>query len=320
MEFRQALYVLKIVSLVFVISFSLDKVLFFTLNKMSDQVFTGQGIGKLNQFLKIRGELDLVVFGSSRANHSINPYRISPDGFNMGVDATKLAYASALIKILPSEKEQTILLHIGSENAFKQDYQGSDLLRLKSKYNRIGSIKNEINKFNQNNWFQNIFWCLSYNNTVLGILKNYVRPNYDYNSYSGYDPLVVNDTQRAMFENILMQEDEAKIDVVDCDRELKLNKIYEQSLLEISQFCGENKKNLIVFTSPVYDDRCKDDNEKLKEILNSRGIIYYDFTDFFKNENSIKYWKDKTHLSNVGAALFTKKIKELVANSEHGND
>ena len=45
--------------------------------------------------------------------------------------------------------------------------------------------------------------------------------------------------------------------------------------------------------------------------MKEKNINFYDYTNFFENNNNIKYWKDLTHLSKEGAEIFTKEIKEL---------
>ncbi len=47
--------------------------------------------------------------------------------------------------------------------------------------------------------------------------------------------------------------------------------------------------------------------------MESKGLVYYDLTDYFKNDNSLTYWKDETHLSNIGAELFTNSLKEILS-------
>jgi lysophospholipase L1-like esterase len=76
-------------------------------------------------------------------------------------------------------------------------------------------------------------------------------------------------------------------------------------LNKIISLCKNNNKSLIVFTSPFYNDNCKSDNIELARIFEENQIPYYDFSDFFKNTNSITYWKDYIHLSDKGASVFS---------------
>lgn len=297
-------HLIKTIFLILLFSIIIDKIVFLALNKISDNVFSGQALGKLNHYLKIKNEIDFIVFGSSRANHSVNPIEINKNSFNMGVDGTKIAYSTALLKLLPKQKEQIILFHIDPENVFDDNYQGDDIKGLITKFNRNEIIKNEIIKLNKNNNLQDFYWSLSYNGKVLGILKNYFKPNYKYQSYSGFDPIKVTEVQRRIFKNILKNERN-----IQYPKELTLNKIYNNSLDEIKLFCLDNNKKIIFFTSPKFNDYYKDDNIKLSQIMKNKEIIYFDLTDFFKNKNDIVYWKDLTHLSDIGAEIFTDSLK-----------
>jgi hypothetical protein len=279
-------------------------------NNISDKVFTGQAIGKLNHYLEIKDSLDFIVFGSSRANHNINPIEIAENSFNMGVDGSKLSYSATLIKLLPKQKKQTILLQIDPENAFSKNYLGNDIKSLSSKYNRNNSIKEDIDKLGQQNFLQNYYWSLSYNNSILAILKNFISPNYNYKTYFGYDPIYPTKNQRAIFKHKL-----ENVKNNNCENSFELNEIYDKHINELILFCKNNNKTLIVFTAPVFNDYCKDDNIYLSEIMKNKGLQYYDLTDFFKTNNSLNYWKDEGHLSNLGAELFTDSIKIIIEKS-----
>lgn len=300
-------YLIKTLLLFLLISYVIDKIVFFALNRISDQVYSGQSIGKLNHYLKIKDDLDLIVFGSSRSNHSIDPHLISENSFNMGMDGTLVSYSLSLIKLLPKNKSQVVLLHIDPNRFFDINYDGNDIGSLLTKYNRNILIKEDILRLKQGNIIQDFYWSLSYNGYVLGILKNYFIPSYDYKKYSGYDPLYVTENQSNILKEKLLYFDEKK-----CNQSLIVNEIYNFSLDEIKSFCDNNNKSLILFSSPVLNDNCKDDNLKFSEIMKSKGLTHYDFTDFFESNNSLKYWKDRTHLSNKGAEIFTREMmKEL---------
>ena len=302
MEKKTRTYLVKILGLIILCSYLLDKMVFVFLNSISDQVYSGQNIGKLNQFLEIKDNLDFIVVGSSRANHHVDVEKFAMNSFNMGVDGTKIAYASTLIKTLLNKK-QTVLMHIATERAFSKTYSGEDILSLKSKYHRNNTIKNEIDYLEKNNPLQHFYWSLGYTGSTLGIIKNWFSPNYDYTSYNGFDPLSISDGQKKTLQKILKSDN-----IETCQDELVLNPVYEYYLKNLQVFCKKNRKKLILFTAPTYSDSCKNDNEKLAQILNSLNYEYFDFTDFFNNNNSIDYWKDKTHLSDVGAQLLTNEL------------
>lgn len=317
MSSESSKYLFKTLLAIFIVSILVDRTVFFGFNKISDKVFSGQTVGKLNQYLKIKDSLEIIVFGSSRANHHINSTKINRNSFNMGVDGTNIAYSGTLIKLLSNKKKQIILLHIEPEEVFNEIYLGKDINLLNIKYNRDSTVKKEIDKLRQNNFFQNFYYSLSYNGVFLGIIKNYFEPNYDYKTYSGYDPIYVSKNQKEIFKKIVNQRENSDNTLSQnvfegCKKDLQINKIYNDYLDELKSFCLNNNKKLILFTSPYFFENCKTYNKKLKKVLKNKKIDYYDFSDLFKENNQLKFWKDSSHLSNLGAEIFTEEIKTLL--------
>lgn len=300
-------YILKVLIAVFIFSFLVDKLVYFGLNKLNAKVYSGQGAGKLNQFLKIKDSVNLLVFGSSRANHNVDNIRLDSNSFNMGVDGRSIAYFTTLIKLL-SSRPQILLIQMDPENACDNTYTGNDIEPLKALYNKNNIVKAELDKLNLSNPFQNIYWSISYNAKVFGMLSNSIRPKYDYTKYYGYDPIEVTNDQRIIFENILKEKKEDT-----CAEKLVLNRLFYNYLQELKQTATTKNKKLIFFTSPVYADRCKSDNEFLSKLMKANELAYFDFSDFFKSNNSLNYWKDEIHLSGIGASLFTDSLKNILA-------
>ena len=296
---------IKLLFFILLTSFFADKVIYHLLNVSSDKVYSGQAIGKLNQYLTVKDTLELIVFGNSRANHHIDVRKLANTSFNMGIDGTFIAYSSTLIKLLPLDKKQLVILHVDPKRAFNNNYKGLDIDVLKTKYHRNSIIKNEIDKLNRNNCLQKFYWSIAYNGTVLGIGKNYIFPKYDHKNYYGYDPIKVSNTQREILEKILLEPDN-----VECQDKLEINPLYEKYLKEIKSFCSKNNKKLFLVTSPTYDPTCIDQFEKLSIILKEMGIDYLKYSTLFTNSNSLEYWKDKTHLSEKGAEIFSIALSE----------
>ena len=307
MDKKQINYVVKLVLIFIALSYGLDKVIFYSMNALSDKVYTGQSIGKANQFLKMKVNLDFIVFGSSRANHNIDPDKIADNSFNMGVDGTSLAYSAALIKLLPPKKKQTVLLHIDLKNVFNDKYVGDDIKFLANKYNRNTIIQQETDKLKQNNLLQKFYYSISYNGNIIGILKNYLRPKYDFKKYNGFDPLSVTKEQSVAFQKLIEQGKSST-----CPDSLMINELVDNYLDELSLFCKSNNKDLIIFISPEYNDLCKEDNIALAMTLKKKNVPLYDFSDYFKGKNKIEYWKDFGHLSDVGAKIFTDTISSAL--------
>ncbi len=298
---------IKLLIIIIVVSFCVDKAVYFILNKSSDKVFSGQSIGKLNHFIQLKDSLDLIAFGSSRANHHIDVKKLSQSSFNIGMDGKFIAYSSTLIKLLPKDKSQTVILHIDPKRVFTSNYEGSDIDALMSKYHRNEIIKKEIDKTNRNNPLQSFYWCIDYNGKVLGLFKNLLKPKYEYNTYYGYDPINVTQSQKEIFKKTLLIED-----TLQCKENFEINPLVKMYLEDITQFCKENNKKLVTVTSPTYKPKCLDQYSKLKDVLNELGIDYYDYSSYFVNNNSLDYWKDKTHLSKKGADVFSLALGDML--------
>ena len=299
-------YFIKTIILLLITSYVLDKVVYLSIGQFDKQVFSGPNVGKVNHYLSIKDTSNLFVFGSSRANHHINTS--NGYGFNMGMDGRKIAFHMTLIKQLPKNLKQTVLLHLDPEEFFNENYVGSDITRLKNLFYRNKTVNNEIRKLKQNDPLANFYYSILYNGAVIGILRHYFYPKYNFKKYYGYDPIYPSDFQKLIFKKQLDNYELKK----NCSQNLKINNIYDNYLNEIIIFCKKNNKKLIVFTSPKYYDYCNDDNILFKNIMKEKNTTYYDYTNFFdNNNNNIKYWKDLTHLSHQGADVFTKEIKEI---------
>jgi len=303
----------KLLLYILLVSFILDKIIYSSINSMSKNVYSGQAIGKVNHFELIKDTTNILIFGSSRANHSLNPEFIkNSSSFNMGVDGSTIGYAATLIKTLPLNKKQAIILHLEPERVMDQGYIGKDVGSLSFKYHMDDNIKKELDDLNISNILQKFYWTIDFNGKLIAILKNSIKPKYNYIDYNGYDPLIVSIDEQEKLIKILDKE----VNNLYSTKEKRINSLYVKYLRDIKLFCDTNNKDLIVFTSPLYSDVIKEDNINLDKLLKSLGIEYYDLTDYFKYNNSIKYWKDNKHLSNEGAEIFSNYFNGFIINKK----
>ncbi|WP_299100188.1 hypothetical protein [uncultured Winogradskyella sp.] len=293
---------LKIVVLTIIISYGLDKLVFFGLNKISDNVMTGQAIGKLNQFLSVKDNTDFLVFGNSRANHHIDVDLFNDNSYNMGVDGVGIAYNSTLINTLQEDKKQYVIVHIDTKNFFDKDYDGSDIRGLKTKYHRNDQITTALNNSNRLSLLQHIYYSMNYNGNAIGIIKNYFKPGYDFKTYNGYDPLTINKSQEEMRDTILSKADTNE----ECNKNLEMNLVAIDYLKSMKSFIDKAPNKTFLFvTSPIYNDTCDKDNKMLTALMNELGLNYLDYTNLYKNQKDNSFWKDPTHLSKEGAEAFS---------------
>jgi hypothetical protein len=154
--------------------FILDKIAFFCLLQIDKRVFVGEGVGKLNHFLKLKDTTEIIFFGNSRTNHNVNPKMFGKSTFNMGINGRKTAFSTTLIQTLPKHKKQFVVLQLDPTNVFEKDYDGDDMDALLVKYHQNKIIRKKINEMHMENYFSNVIWSLDYNGIVLSLVSNFV--------------------------------------------------------------------------------------------------------------------------------------------------
>ncbi|WP_298757694.1 hypothetical protein [uncultured Psychroserpens sp.] len=296
---------LKLVLIILLLTYGIDKVVYLVLNTISDKVMSGQSIGKLNQFITVKDSIDLIAFGTSRSNHHIDVKKLKSASYNVGMDGSAIAYAATLIQLLPKDKAQVIVFNIDPNKVFVDDYDASDIKGLITKYNRNPIIKEAISEANQDNSLQHFLWSLDYNSKALGIVKNYISPKYDHKLYYGFDPLHITDAQTELFKKSLLKKSN-----YNCDATKKINPTVWKYLNQINDFCKANNKTLVMLTTPTYAPECKVQYTTLETELKTIGIAYKDYSGFFLERNDLSYWRDKTHMSSKGADIFTEFLRK----------
>ena len=290
---KKSIKLFLILILVFLIT---DRLVYSSLKSIDKKVFTGQSGGKVNQFLSLKDSVNVLVFGSSRALHHVDPTELDSLSYNIGVDGTRIGYSAALISSL-SKKEQTILVHIDPSAIYNSDYNGDDILGLLNVAKRNKDISNFISDvFPEEIYLSKIFNCYVYNGKVLGLLKNYFIPKDNYEDSNGYEPIIytIEIGTKAKFKY-------NKISNLP-------NPLVDKFILTINKKCKLNNSKLVFITSPSL--KKNDDKLRLmtKEYFKSRGIVYYDYSEYI-DITDLDNWKDFTHLSAKGAKLFSKELR-----------
>lgn len=300
-------YLLKTMTMLCLVLYLCDKIVYYGLLELSKHQYSGRLVGKLNQYLRVKDQKRVLVFGSSRASYNVDPAVIDTNSFNAGAEKRDLAYSTTLIKMTGSSK-QLLLLQIDPALVYDSTYLGKDIEALAWKYHQDDLVKSETDRLGLLNSFQHFFWCLGFNNTVLSLLINSMREESVSSGYRGYDPLDVSPEQREIF--LYMLKTQA---APPCKDHLIINPLIERYLRELAQFADQNHKELVFFSSPEYADSCKNDNGAFARLSAQLGIEYLDFSDTFKNQNSIHYWKDRIHLSREGSQLFSRTLAKSLA-------
>ncbi len=303
---------IKLLSILVLVFFVTDRFVAFGLKQLDKKVLTGQSVGKVNHFLAKKDSVNLLVFGSSRANHHVDNMLLNSSSFNAGSDGSKIGYSALLISTL-KKKNQNIFVHIDHDNIYSSNYDGKDILGLKNLISRNDDIRKNISDlFPEEIIISKLFNTYSYNGKVLGMFKNYFVPNYNQNDYIGYDPLYPSEEQKLIFKKLVKDN---KFPTFS-DKEFDLNKpnpLVDDFINLIKNTCEKNDSNLIFFTSPNL--KLIDDNYKIqtKSYFDSKGLKYYDYSDLI-DASDLSCWKDFTHMSHKGAIKLTNELKKHPTN------
>lgn len=283
-----------------------DRVAYGIIRHFEKQILIGDSAGKVNYFNKVKDSMDILIFGSSRAVHHVNPEVFGVPTFNMGVDGKRIAYATGLIQTL-KKKNQTIFVHIDHNKLYDMEYDGIDVLSLLNKSTdepELGSFLMEI--FPKDVWISKIFKCYAYNGKVFPIFKNYFYQGKNVES-NGFLPLFPSEEQKAIFQNIVEKRKEPLVQ--DIDAPYKINGLVDKCIERIVQVGKKNGSEIIFFTSPSLFIIDEDVRAHTKSYFDSKGIKYIDDVNFFKGID-FDLWQDYTHMSDKGAEIYSQRLLE----------
>jgi len=294
---------------IFILFIIVDRSCTFVLDKISEHVYAGQGVGKVNHFLKIKNEKELIIFGSSRANHHIDNIKLDSSSFNAGIDGKKIGFIAGLISCLSNKTN--IIVHIDPEEMSNPNYVGEDCKSLNSLYKRNADVRKFIDfNFPSESWILRVVNSYGYNGKVWSIFKNSIRPKYDYTKYTGFDPLVPTQSQKNIFNNMMEKR-------LDHGQSMKSDSIYyvinQYSNSYIDQILSKAKEyqiNITFITSPIIGKQNKKLAEFIQEYFASKQVKYLNYSGLYNDLSIYKdYWKDLSHLSKFGAEDFTEKLR-----------
>lgn len=287
--------------------FIMDRVVFTVLHGVEKNVFTGQSVGKANQFNKAKDSVDLLVMGSSRAARHVDPSVFPMPGFNMGMDGTHLGYATALMSTL-ERRHQLILVHVDHHEVYDVDYDGEDMLALMNETLDSKKMQQFIKQyFPEEILLSEISRCYIYNGKVLGMVKNYMSGRKNFKLSNGYSPLVPTAEQKQTFQKIL--DKDGLYQEIEISESVPVNANFESYVDFAMEVANRNDSKLVFFTSPSLNKVDGKVRQRTVDFFAAKNVKYMDDLDFFKDFD-IDYWKDRSHMSKIGAEIYSEKLRE----------
>jgi hypothetical protein len=256
-------------------------------------------------------EADILIFGTSRANHHYDSKLIEEltgkTVYNTGRDGHFIFYQTAVLKaVLERYNPKQVILDFEGTFEFNQlDYDKlSSLLPYYKSHPEIRDIIKLKSDFEKQKLVSKIY---PYNSmlTTIAVGNSEQNKNRSNNkgAYKGFVPLegVWQSEIDSLETHKRYEHDENKI------------KIFE----EFVRLTKEKGIDLKVFYSPIF--YLYDEDYSIKvcgDICKKYNVEFIDFsrdTDFLNNRN---YFKDRIHLNSKGANLYTRKVLKNILSQE----
>jgi hypothetical protein len=248
---------------------------------------------------------DLLIFGSSRANHHYVPNifedSIKMSYYNTGRDGNSIIYSYAVFKAIIKRYHPKIVI---------LDIMPEDFIFDKSNYDRLSSLlpyykgHPEIRKIIQlKSPYERLKLVSSiypFNSELLTIAIGNVKSNQQRKpDIKGFIPL-----ENVMVEDSLLVENNP-ISEIDTN---KLN-----ALNSIITFCRSNKIQIYIINSPKFAIVMNSSaHDKIKQITNENKIPFWDFSNNLLFLKHPEYFQDKLHLNKIGAMEFSKLVVSII--------
>ena len=287
-------YMLIVAIILFIVNIIFEKIIIAETS--------GSGASKVNRILKNKSNEELVILGSSRAEGSIIPDSLEKNCFNYGLSGTQdNVWMYFLEEELKKNNTRPILINI--------DLDGLGYKNGEPAYWLFNSSNPKIRTFIDH-------WKPIYSIPVIKhmgyferYIANYIQERHSVTAIINNGAILETKKQTASEFNVLVKEREKE--------HLKFinDKTLENKLLSILQ---NNRNRSIIFFIPPYHE------SYLKTIQNyPEALMFLSKLDSFSNVRVLNYSQYKmdntyfyntTHLNYNGALIFTKLIKDDMAN------
>ncbi len=240
---------------------------------------------------------DVLIFGTSKANHSYNPElfqnRLGYSAYNVGRDGGSIFFDYALLKsVLKRYSPKIIILDVSWEFETKQDAYDrlSMLLPYYKAHPEIRPIVAYKSKYEKFKLLSSVY---PYNSMIFSILAGNAEFNKLRNKdLKGFVPL-----SKVLNEKIITH------DIPD----YKIDSNRVNFFNSFIQDCRQANVKLYVVVSPDFMKLTKVEksNHLAREIATKNGVDFFDYSCDTLFLNNAKYFTDPTHLNENGATIFT---------------
>ncbi len=255
---------------------------------------------------------DMLIFGSSRANHHYVPEvfenRLHYTCYNAGKDGNFLLYNYAIFKAIVKRYDpKLVIFDIRPYELGDIDSEYERLSLLMPYYNNIPEIRQVVDLRGPFEKLKHISSIYPYNSMLFQIIRGNLKKDKGTESDSeGYIPL-----------HKLMKKEKIKhwdLSNISIDQN-KINALYD-----IISTCKQKHIELVFVYSPIW--KINDEkNNQISKICSAQNIRYFDMSNDTEFMNNPQYFEDLSHLNDEGARIFSNLLanKLLVSDREAGN-
>ncbi|MFZ1527860.1 MAG: hypothetical protein WAT19_03860 [Ferruginibacter sp.] len=250
---------------------------------------------------------ELIVLGSSRANHHYSDSVLSTDlqktYYNGGIDGEFFLYSYAMLHgITKRYKPSLVIIDVNPDALSKRVYNSSSSAKLRPYYREDRFYLNMAGRFDAYEKIKAVSTIFPFNGKLFSMIYGNLRT--DPTDTIGYFPLYGSKDSAVFFNRKAAK-------TVQNDPRLEL--MFEECI----NMAGKNNIKLVILISPLYEYRVQDDASvnKMKELCAKYNTPLLDFGHSINFAGKKELFYDIDHLNNEGAIRFSKelaqKLKEL---------
>ncbi len=247
---------------------------------------------------------DVMVFGSSRANHhyvtTLLEDSLHTTAYNAGIDGQGILFQYSLLKAMQSRYQPKIIILDLNPDGLEEATIYYDrlyvLLPYYKKYKEIQPIVNLRSTYEHLKTVSNLY---RYNYFILPIFYNNILNKTDKEDIKGYEPLYKN-------INLARLKNEQK-------KTLPLDSIKVNNFKSFIRDANRNNCKVLVYISPIFKiTEPTPTIEMVKRVCNQEGVYFRDYSNHPLFKESTRFFHDFNHLNNSGAEVYTHIVSEEI--------
>ena len=296
------------------IAFVSDRGIAWFLDGAYESDLRGQTGGQINLYLQRTAPPDVLVMGSSRAHHGIDPALIDPDCYNLSHNGMNVAFQAGLVDILAGRKmlpRHLLLLQLQPEDLACGAAVMRHLQFLKYHHGSAPYITSTIDGLNWSERLKYLSAGYRFNGSALTIPLNAWRSEQNSDRGNGFEPRPAqpNDSDRVVLSIIQQRTtDSTLFKEIPAD---PMSTAGGDALGHIKALCDAAGVTLLLFTAPYFE--CtpirREAYDRIGRAIRAAGYEWIDYSCEGPQElRHLRYWVDNDHVNAAGAQKLTRRL------------